>query len=125
MSSDQFCDPSESSATTPVYGGKPDAVSHSCWDTLEWDGEMQVERAGCDETAAHPCRFCGYEHVFTTHNIECHAENGDALTPAWDDSSELADKRTNSPHVVAEDTQWQRPNGIERTPGCRGSLSER
>jgi hypothetical protein len=57
---------------------------HTCWDAPDWDGTMAAEGecAGCDEAAQHPCRFCGYGHVFTTHNSELHADP-DVDEPDW------------------------------------------
>lgn len=71
-----------------------DAAPHTCWSTPKWDGTMQEGCAGCDEAAQHPCQWCGYGEVFTTHNDLAHAENGDPDVPAdppdaWHDSPHL------------------------------------
>ena len=50
---------------------------HTCWDTLDWDGQMQDGCAGCDLAAEFPCPWCGYGAIFTTHSPLAHAENGD------------------------------------------------
>ena len=55
-------------------------IWHTCWEREDFEGVMMDDCAGCDEAEAHPCRFCGYGHCFTTHS-EAHAENGDLLMP--------------------------------------------
>lgn len=57
------------------------AARHTCWDIPMWDGTMQADCLGCAEARANPCRFCGYGHVFTTHNDEPHHAGGDLLIP--------------------------------------------
>lgn len=72
------------------------AEKHTCWDAPDWDGTMAApgECVGCDQAAAHPCNFCGYGEVFTTHNVLAHSENGDTQVP--DDPT---DSWYGSPHI--------------------------
>lgn len=57
------------------------APPHTCWDAEDWDGTMQTATcAACSVAEQHPCRVCGYGHVFVTHNAERHTEAGD---PYW------------------------------------------
>jgi hypothetical protein len=74
-------------------------AAHTCWADPNWDGTLAAEGkcAGCDEAAAHPCEFCGYGDVFTTHNDEAHLEGGDPTMPAL-----LTDEWFNSPHTQEE-----------------------
>lgn len=84
--------------TTAIH----DAAPHTCWDAPDWDGQLSApgECAGCDEAVQHPCSYCGYGHVFTTHNDLAHAENGDTFegAPRRPDG-ELADAWFNNPHI--------------------------
>lgn len=55
-------------------------AKHTCWDDPAWDGCLAApgECAGCDEATKYPCDWCGYGHVFTTHNVEAHVDDTDA-----------------------------------------------
>ena len=82
--------------TTDEYAVVLDAAPHTCWDDPAWNGQMAEpgKCAGCDQAAQHPCRFCGYGEVFTTHNDWAHADNGDPQAPDRPD-----DEWHDSPHV--------------------------
>lgn len=57
------------------------AYPHTCWDSDDWDGTLHPATcAACAAAEDHPCRICGYGHVFPTHTIERHTEAGD---PYW------------------------------------------
>lgn len=90
-----------------LYKTAPNPASHTCWASPTWDGTLCApgECAGCDEANEHPCEYCGYGHVFTTHNPEPHVYSGDALT------DEDSDQWRNSPHLYEHDA----PNDAERT----------
>lgn len=60
-----------------IYYVDTTANGHSCWDSPDFDGQMQNGCAGCDDAAANACYWCGYGHVFTTHSDETHEESGD------------------------------------------------
>jgi len=83
--------------TTHTYTIMPDAKTHTCWDLPEWDGTLNPEHCeGCQEASQHPCFYCGYGEVFTTHNDLAHGEGGDTLcdgTMQW----------YNAPHIYEED----------------------
>lgn len=81
-----------------MYTIMPNAAAHTCWDHPDWDGCMRDDCAGCDEAAEHPCRFCGYGAVFTTHSDLAHAENGDPDVP-----DRPTDEWHDSPHIYAEE----------------------
>lgn len=57
------------------------AAPHTCWDAPGWDGTISAvgECSGCEQAAAHPCRWCGYGHVFTTHNPDAHLDPDDGV----------------------------------------------
>jgi len=83
------------------YTIKPDAKIHTCWEDPQWDGLMVAARdcAGCAEAGLNKCEWCGYGHMFTTHNDLAHDENGDPDVPddptgSWHDS----------PHVRLDST---------------------
>lgn len=42
-------------------------------------GTMEDGCGRCAFIAAHPCRWCGFGQVFTTHNPLGHCENGDPV----------------------------------------------
>ena len=70
---------------------------HTCWDNPEWDGLMQITCEGCLQAEEYPCEFCGYGHIFTTHNDVAHAENGDLQVPfkpsiEWHDSPHIYER---------------------------------
>lgn len=56
---------------------------------------------GCAQAATHPCRWCAYGDIFTTHNSAAHDANGD---PCWRDvqAASLYLWR-NAPHEYAHD----------------------
>ncbi len=63
-------------------------AEHTCWDTDNWDGTLQDDCLGCDLAIEFPCVWCGYGHIFTTHNPVAHAENEDSgmlLEEEWTD----------------------------------------
>jgi rRNA maturation protein Nop10 len=76
-------------------------AKHSCWTNEDWDGTMQDDCPGCKQAKAHPCRYCGYGHVFTTHNDEPHHDGGDTQVPIPPDEAWYA-----SPHL--EETRERR-----------------
>jgi hypothetical protein len=78
------------------YTVKDTAEQHTCWSDPNWDGTMQNGCKGCDEAEAHKCEFCGYGHLFTTHNDLAHSDNGDSLVPV-DPTNEWHDH----PHIYA------------------------
>lgn len=90
-----------------LYKLAPTAARHTCWNDAQSDGSISAPGvcAGCDEAAEHPCEYCGYGEVFTTHNPERHLSSGDTLTE--DDS----DQWRSSPHLYEQDP----PNDVERT----------
>lgn len=58
------------------------AALHTCWDEPGCEGLLLTDACdGCRQAAQHPCRFCGYGEVFTTHNDLAHYENGDDAAP--------------------------------------------
>lgn len=75
------------------------AVEHTCWNDPGWSGTLESDRCeGCKQAEQYPCEWCGYGHVFTTHNDVAHAENGDLQVPMrptleWH----------NSPHLYGKD----------------------
>lgn len=71
---------------------------HTCWDTPEWDGQMQDNCKGCDQAAKYPCEFCGYGEVFTTHNSMAHIENGDQIAITMGESA-WAKRFSDGPYV--------------------------
>lgn len=81
--------------TLMTYTLLAEPARHTCWDSEDFDGQMQDGCAGCDQAAAHPCRFCGYGHVFTTHNSDPHFTGGDPLT------DEASDAWVDGPHVYS------------------------
>lgn len=78
-----------------------DAAQHTCWDSPAWDGMLSPDTcAGCAQAVAHPCHYCGYGHIFTTHNAEAHYEHGDPMVA--DDKGreiEMSAEWTNHPHI--------------------------
>lgn len=69
------------------------AKRHTCWDSPDFDGIIDPDTCdGCQEAQQYPCDYCGYGHLFTTHNDLAHGENGDTFI---DDSDEWCD----SPHI--------------------------
>lgn len=81
------------------YTIMPDVKIHTCWDSPEWDGLLNPDICdGCREASQHPCAYCGYGEVFTTHNDICHGENGDTLydeTEGWHNSPHIYNKENN------------------------------
>lgn len=69
---------------------------HTCWNDPQWDGLMEDTCTGCQVAAAHPCVWCGYGHVFATHNPLAHYENGDTDAPSEDD---WTDEMFNGPRM--------------------------
>lgn len=53
--------------------------AHTCWN--DSDGTLAAPGAcrGCDQARENPCLWCGYGHVFPTHNSTAHADNGDPV----------------------------------------------
>ena len=75
------------------YTVMSDAKTHTCWDAPEWDGVLNPDTCeGCREALQHPCDYCGYGEVFTTHNDLAHGEGGDTLNDG-------SDAWYNSPHI--------------------------
>lgn len=72
--------------------------AHTCWDDPMWDGNMTDGCKGCDAAAKHPCRYCGYGHVFTTHNPETHEEGGDKTFPVVFSSEDEENHWMNNTH---------------------------
>lgn len=60
-------------------------TKHTCWNRPDFDGTVTPECDGCLVAAANPCEWCGYGHVFPTHNPIAHYENGDTSAPHEDD----------------------------------------
>jgi hypothetical protein len=58
-------------------------AKHTCWDSPEWEGTMLHGCPGCDVAEAHPCDYCGYGHIFTTHNYLAHLEDEPSDPIAW------------------------------------------
>ena len=75
-------------------------AKHTCWDNPEWDGTMSGDCDGCVEAAKHPCMWCGYGHVFPTHNPLAHLENGDPLALQMGEDN-WGDMFANRPYVEA------------------------
>ena len=99
--------PRRAGTMTTTYTPKADPAPHACWTDPGWDGTMAEAGAcaGCDEATAHPCRFCGYGHVFTTHSDLAHAEGGDPQRPAvfTTEPDDVVNAWTDAPHVYAEE----------------------
>ena len=83
------------------YTVKRDGSPHTCWDDGEWDGTLWDGCPGCNEARQYPCEFCGYGHVFTTHNPEAHEDYGDPDIP--DLSGDANDEWWMFPHIYGED----------------------
>lgn len=81
---------------TPRYRVLPQAKVHTCWNHPTWDGTLCDPCKGCDEAREHPCRYCGYGHVFPTHSPDSHYEGDDPIIPS---ESDISDEWLNSPHV--------------------------
>lgn len=86
--------------SVPTYEIKPHAATHTCWDDPKWDGCMVEGCLGCDEAEKNPCRYCGYGHVFTTHNPDPHYEGGDPSIEA--DELKITQEWFDSPHLYAQ-----------------------
>lgn len=93
------------STATTEYTVMENAAPHTCWNDDSWDGTMDPENCrGCAEAAQHPCIFCGYGHVFTTHS-EAHVENGDPQAPDFYAEIDTAISRwADSPHIYVTRT---------------------
>ena len=66
-------------------------IEHTCWDDPRHDGTIseQIPCGGCMLALRNPCQWCGYGHVFPTHNPLAHIENGqpDAISENdWTDA---------------------------------------
>ena len=95
---------------------------HTCWDDPQWDGLMKAQGrcAGCDEAAQHPCRYCGYGHVFATHNDLAHAENGDPDVPEIPDDTWICAPRLDDGEPVAVSGHQRPPeDGIIVETTCK------
>jgi hypothetical protein len=82
------------------YTVPENAVPHTCWDDPDWDGSLTEGCLGCAEAKQHPCSWCGYGEVFTTHNPTSHFENGDS-TLADKTEDDITTEWINSPHLEA------------------------
>lgn len=71
-----------------------DSPPHTCWEDPLWDGALTDGCAGCEAAMRHPCEWCGYGQVFTTHNPLAHADNGDTSVYGGEDTfpEEAVDK---------------------------------
>lgn len=78
------------------YEVMADPAPHTCYNHPDYDGTVMDGCAGCDQAATHPCKWCGYGAVFTTHAPEAHAENGD---PNVTDINALGDDWCDAPHI--------------------------
>lgn len=87
------------------------AEEHTCWAADWFDGSLAPnECKGCDVAVEHPCLYCGYGHVFTTHNAEVHWENEDPTLMGVDWEA-ITDEWSNNPHVY-EPTQDEENEAI-------------
>lgn len=85
-----------------TYEVLPHAAAHTCWDDPDWSGKLTDGCHACDQAKALPCRYCGFGHVFCSHNAEQHAALGDpqvtiAFSPSW--------AWADSPHIYINNTQ--------------------
>lgn len=81
-----------------------DAVPHTCWHADDWDGMLNPSTcAGCAQAVAHPCHYCGYGHIFTTHNPEQHYERADPNVSDEDGYEvEMPTEWANGPHLYSD-----------------------
>lgn len=92
-----------------LYTIKADTPMHTCWGDPAWDGMLHPEEcAACAEAIQHPCVYCGYGEVFTTHNDIAHAENGD-ITPYPSNTSDQIDWH-NKPHIYEQENHHDHLN---------------
>jgi len=73
--------------------------SHETANNGDWhDGTMKDNCPTCAAISSNPCEWCGYGHIFMSHNPLAHAENGDPNLPGGEEDPYWTDKTLVAPY---------------------------
>jgi hypothetical protein len=88
-----------------VYTVMPEAdrIPHACFDHPDYEGTLMNGCAGCEQAAAHPCKWCGYGGAFATHAPEAHMNNGDPNVTDVNDVAGYGDEWCDFPHLYGKE----------------------